>query len=691
MREPRSRRLGAVAGLLVLVATATRASAQAEPEGPAATIAVEAGPCFGDGSLPPDGWTEILVRITNRGPTAVAGRVRITTLGPSWARREATNRSESAFSAAPGATVHVQLPSRVLGRAATELRVQTAGGEVLHDRALALPVGSRLLLGVVGPSPLAPALRDVPVPARVDPFMVVVHGYAPSGTALTAEVASAARDASTGDALLPRTVAGYTRLSAVLLTSEDLARLDAQEVEALSGWLLVGGTLALVVTRPEDVRHPTLVALVGGEATSGAAHPETVAPLLPPLPVSGSPFGRPPASVAPPPDAALARELVGWRGGNLRPSPYGASAGYGLGEVHLLAFDPSRAPAVEAPWAHVRLIDLVRRATERIATVLFRPGQIDGDLSEVRRQLDPNEASRWAIGLAALLLCLYAIAAGPVSFAVFRRKNRPLAALAALPVLSLGSFLLVVVIGVGNKGCSGRARHLTVIEAGAGMSVGAARRWRAFFAPGARTLTVAASGATAVLDQVVPEEEPELAVLQRDGLRLADVQLRPWATAVVRDDGRARVGGGVALVPDGGDAVRIVNRSGRRLRGLLLWRPNGEVGFRASLDDGASLESGSMEPVYGAATTLTGSASPPGMTFVPYARVTPLFERTAEGLGNAWEAVWRSLATERVWFPADVPVLLAELEGGEGRSSDTGMPLDRDRVLVRVVGWGGAP
>jgi hypothetical protein len=39
----------------------------------------------------------------------------------------------------------------------------------------------------------------------------------------------------------------------------------------------------------------------------------------------------------------------------------------------------------------------------------------------------------------------------------------------------------------------------------------------------------------------------------------------------------------------------------------------------------------------------------------------------------------------------DVPVLIAELEGGEGRTHDSGLTVDVDRVLVRVVGWGGVP
>ena len=35
--------------------------------------------------------------------------------------------------------------------------------------------------------------------------------------------------------------------------------------------------------------------------------------------------------------------------------------------------------------------------------------------------------------------------------------------------------------------------------------------------------------------------------------------------------------------------------------------------------------------------------------------------------------------------------LVGQLDGGEGHSSDSGLQLDSDRVLVRVVGYGGVP
>ncbi len=43
------------------------------------------------------------------------------------------------------------------------------------------------------------------------------------------------------------------------------------------------------------------------------------------------------------------------------------------------------------------------------------------------------------------------------------------------------------------------------------------------------------------------------------------------------------------------------------------------------------------------------------------------------------------------WFPESVPVLVAQLDGGEGRLHDAGLRMESDRLLVRIVGYGGRP
>ncbi len=58
---------------------------------------------------------------------------------------------------------------------------------------------------------------------------------------------------------------------------------------------------------------------------------------------------------------------------------------------------------------------------------------------------------------------------------------------------------------------------------------------------------------------------------------------------------------------------------------------------------------------------------------------------------DAWEALAGYAGNEADWWPNGVPVLIGQLEGGEGKPTDTGLDVDIDRVLVRVVGVGGVP
>jgi hypothetical protein len=62
----------------------------------------------------------------------------------------------------------------------------------------------------------------------------------------------------------------------------------------------------------------------------------------------------------------------------------------------------------------------------------------------------------------------------------------------------------------------------------------------------------------------------------------------------------------------------------------------------------------------------------------------------ASGLSPAWQAL-ETLCDDTDFWPDDVPVLIAQLDGGEGKLSDSGLRVDVDRVLVRVIGWGGVP
>jgi hypothetical protein len=646
------RRALAVLVLAAVTLVAAGAAAQ-EPEGgtSATRLDIVSRAIFGDGSLQPGGWGEVVVRIPNATRDPVAGSVIVSHSSAPWGGAAAEIRTEAPFAAAAGATVILHLPVRVGEFDDSTLRVIDATGEVLHEHRLQHVGDNRtVLLDVAVASALGSALRGQSVGARVDPWANPRSSY-PGATHSTVEVAYPMYDPQSGEPVLPRFVAGYARISAVLMRSDALVRLGAEELDALAGWLLGGGTLALVMARPEDGRHPAIVALCGGEVS------------------------RP-------------------SGGNLHESVYGASATYGLGEVHLLAFDPQTRPDVDAPWVHARMVDLLRRANERSSSILFRPGDPAVGTDAVRRYLDPNEGARWAIVLSALLLFVYAVGAGPVNFTLWRKRGRPLRALFVLPIASAAAFGSVVVVSVVAKGCTGRSRHLTVVEAGAGMQVGVAHRWRAFFVPSAREIEVRPHGATSVLGidgDERGEEAPETVAVDKNGLRLGGVQMRPWETVVIREHDRMSLGQGIALVPATGDEVRVINRSGRDLRGLVLWLPGkNEARYLASLDDGHDATSSTFR-FASHAVTATMVRGLPLRELNAYG-VRDQLDRTAPGLYEAWNAIVATLPPHgKSWFPDGVPVLIAQLAGGEGEGSDTGLSIEEDRVVVRIVGWGGLP
>ncbi len=417
-------------------------------------------------------------------------------------------------------------------------------------------------------------------------------------------------------------------------------------------------------------------------------------------PLSGDMRGSP--GLAPGEDVGKA--LGGFRGGNLRGSAYGNSAAYGLGEVHLLAFDPTHKPALEDAWVQARMVDLARRAYDRRAHVVFRPGAHDDShsLTNVRKQLDPNEGSRWAIAAAAVLLLIYAVIAGPLNYSIAARKNKPLSALKILPILSAITFFLIVGIGMLAKGANGRSRHLSLVEAGAGMSKAAIRRYRGFFAASAKELTVRTTDSSSVVRTAIvsePGEVEDRLVVDREGARLENVNALPWQTLVMREDGVVSIGEGISIVKKDPAGAVVKNRSGRDLRAALLRLPSGEIRYFPKIADGDAVEStagrevGSL-PKERSWVGQVGVTRPVGTMHIrglgAY-HIGAIVDEDAPGLGDAWLAIEEASQRDTSWFLDDVPVLVAQMDGGEGRSSDSGLRLESDRLLVRVVGYGGTP
>ena len=722
-------------GALVAVLGAVRAGAQknpgAPPTAPAPVVALFASPIFGQDATSGSGWSDIVARIDNISSAPQKGTVELLS-APSYGGADKFT-ARAPFNVPAGKTAIVRLPVHSSTYYSPGITVTASGEKGQKLASVNVTVNgqpSPLLVDIDQPSRVSVAMRGWPMTTSWSP----TGATAPYGSA-TASVPLAVGvpmfDRTTGDPVLPEHAAGYTAVTAVLLHSDALARLDPVSLDALVNWVLAGGTLAVVPNRPEDLRGPVLTALIGGEVSKAAmpAHllrlpgalrapagtgvpgldpfadpdaspPPTTTPMkwssTGPLPIT--PVITPTHGVRIGPGEGVQSRLTGWSGGNLHPSDFGASAAYGLGEVHLLAFDPTEAPMLDDPWVHARIVDMMARGWERRALVAFPhgAGERNGYRSDdVRRALDPNENFRPGLGISALLLVIYSIVAGPVLFLRATRKGRPLSPLLWAPIFSAAAFGAIVFVGLASKGWRGRARHLSLVETGAGVTRGTVRRYRGFFASETRSLSVQGTDRTCVVDVASGDTSThENAVLRvdRNGVALENLTGLPWQTVVVREDGFMDFKGGLSVLGNPDATVDVVNHTGRTLKDVLVWVPGDKVTYFAELKDGARVRSTSGKNVLAAsarrpATSGTKTVHPLQARDLGFA----ISARYNDRVIQAWSPL-ESAAGEAVdWWPDDVPVVMGEMTGGELARSDSGLALENDRVLFRVVGKGGTP
>ena len=648
-------------------------------------LKLEAVPALGANSPSVDGWGEVYVRLENSGTTQLSGYVELAQVGRSAGR----TLSRAPFAIAAKGRVSLLLPSHNLLRLGeTKVVAVDAHGELLSEAPMPpLRTLDPLLFDLHTPSRLAPVLNTQPVPIRRRSGS---YGFGGSALAVT----TPQLNATTGELVLPDLAAGYASATLVLVSGRTISSLPQSTVDALFSWVLAGGALALVVDRPEDVHSAWLEALVGGHVQSCAAARKLsqVAQFAVPVDNAGKgSFGRAPRVTleSAKPSAALAATFFGLTGANLRVSPWGESASYGLGEVHLLAFNPNTELAANDPWLRLQVIDLVRHAWERASVVALPHGQASLDeprAENVRRVLDPNEGTRWTVVVSTLLLLIYAALAGPLNFYLAQRAGRPLKALLYLPVWAGLALAGIVLLGILGKGVTGRARHLTLIEAGAGMARASLTRFRGLYGARADDLTVRAARGS-VLDVLgEPDEISRDLLVDRDGLRLERLRQKPWQVQVVREEGFTSLGAGVSLVRAADGELTIKNRCARDLLGVVVKAPGQGLSFFPKLADGQTVslrEGRSLGPA--------PSATSLGTRPLSVSEFRQHVEERAKGSGAAWEALESLTGTDADWWPDDVPVLIALLEGGEGRTQDSGLKLDLDRVLLRVVGYGGVP
>jgi hypothetical protein len=720
------RATGTLLAAFALAATATGRASAAPPApsaspAPAHHVTLDASPAFGTDASAGDGWMEIVARIDNVGATPVRGVLEASATHSSFGS-DARFRAQAPFNVAghTSAIVHVPMPAAELIGSA-DVAADAEDGTVMAQTSVSFPTSSSpLLVDVDQPSRIAVVLRGWPMSPAWSP----THSYASGATTLTVGVPAV--DGTTGDPILPERAAAYAPATAVLIPSERLAHVQGPQLTALVGWVLSGGTLAVVPSRPEDLRSGLLATLAGGAITMTAPPPmmmtlpravrtaptlggATPSPSLSPFDVEeddaggATPIGyfipaRTTPSAPTPlfgPSAALRPKLVGFSGGNLRPSEYGATAPYGLGQVHVLGFDPTSSPALEDAWMHGRMLDLVSDAWDRHAVVAFPQGAGNGRVYsafQLQRALDPNQNFRPALGVAAVLLVLYSILAGPLVFMRARARGRPLDPYLWAPVASAACFGALVFVGLAGKGWSGRARHLTLVEAGAGMSRGSAHRFRGLFSSQTRSMRVQGTDPSSVLSVFSDDDHGRAPVLRldKDGASLENLISLPWQTLVVSEDGFQDLKGGVAVRarPDG--SVSVANRTGHELKDVVVWAPSTDASYFASIHDGATVISTGGRTLFVPSGRVNSTAGTRLVHSLDPARFEAVLGATGEEMGSAWTAIHAAAGNSVDYWPDDVPVVMGEIVGGEGAHADSGLRVESDRLMFRVVGEGGA-
>ncbi|HEY1697565.1 MAG TPA: hypothetical protein VGG39_35635 [Polyangiaceae bacterium] len=722
----------AVATLFVAGLATGDLAAGPPPAAPSATaattsVSVRAAPVFGTDAACGEGWLELVAYVDNAGAAPVKGTLEVEMENSGYSS-ETRFVAKAPFHVEPHAEATIHVPVRVAPYSSTTTVSAIAlDGTKMAESSLTLSAGTGpLLVDVDEPSRLSVVMRGWPMTLAWRPS---ASPYVSPGAAMNLTVGAPAVDATTGDAVLPEDPAGYSVATVVVVPSERLARLQGSQLDALVGWVLAGGTIAVFPTRPEDLRAGTLTTLVGG-----AVVPEAAPPVMmtlpgavrgsgpPPIPLPAPPTAPWAPSPVPPgagggatpigwfvparttpfvpgaalgPSAALRGKLVGYAGGNLHPTAYGASASYGLGQIHVLGFDPTSSPALEDPWTYGRLLDMLSDAWERRSLDAFPQGAGEhaSDPYEVHRALDPNENFRPALGIAAILLVLYSIAVGPITFVRAAKRGRPLDPLVWAPVASAACFSLIMVVGLAGKGWSGRSRRLSLVEAGAGMSRGSVKRFRGFFASQTRAMRVRASERDSVLELVSADSRSQgspVLRLDKDGAMLEDLTSLPWQTVVVSEDGFTELGGGIAVREKSDGSVVVANHTGRELQNVVVWAPKSDANWFASVPDGQTILSTSGKTVFAPSARHSRTAGTRTVHELDSSRFPAALGHAGDEMAPLWGAMTAAAGPSPDWWPDDVPVVMGEIRGGEAVTSDAGLRMEHDVLLFRVVGEGGA-
>jgi len=182
--------------------------------------------------------------------------------------------------------------------------------------------------------------------------------------------------------------------------------------------------------------------------------------------------------------------------------------------------------------------------------------------------------------------------------------------------------------------------------------------------------------------------------VDRNGAALEHVTSLPWQTVVVIEDGSVDLGGGVSLARVGTGEVDVVNHSGKKLTDVVVHVPGHPLVYFGELKNGDRKNTAAGQTMTSSGTRRTVGAASGVLAVHPLDTASlgfSLDEQTAKRLRDEWRPFEGAAGSDVDWWPDEQPVLLAEIAGGEGRGKDSGLGIEQDRELLRVVGLGESP
>ena len=229
------------------IASASASGSGATKPPTAPPLAVRVQPIFGNEAAVGFSWQDFVVTLDNPTATAQKGTVELRSHVSTVDRDSFVSKAPFAVTAGHSATV--RLPMRARNDQVPQLTLRVTDDH--NAEIVAMPVTPNMavqptLVDIDNPTRLAIPLRGWP--ATVTYSMTPTYSYyayAPATTAaMTIAVATPAFDRTTGDPILPTRAASYSGITAVLVHSDMLARIEPEPKDALMDWVAGGGTIA---------------------------------------------------------------------------------------------------------------------------------------------------------------------------------------------------------------------------------------------------------------------------------------------------------------------------------------------------------------------------------------------------------------------------------------------------------------